>query len=155
MDSLVNLGYLGLFIGSFLASTIVPFSAAAILLGVLVLGGNVYLCLIVATAGNWSGGMVSYFIGWLGRWEWLEKWFKVKRETLEKQKMRIDRWGALLGFFAWLPLVGDGFAIALGFYRVNPLLASMYMLAGRFTHFAVWCWLYVNCAGHLIMWLGL
>lgn len=40
MDSLIDLGYWGLFIGSFLASTIVPFSADLLLIGVLALGGK-------------------------------------------------------------------------------------------------------------------
>ena len=41
MDTLVSLGYWGLFIGSFLASTVIPMSADVLLVGVLTLGGNV------------------------------------------------------------------------------------------------------------------
>ena len=40
MDTLVSLGYWGLFIGSFLASTIIPMSADVLLVGVLALGGT-------------------------------------------------------------------------------------------------------------------
>lgn len=40
MDTLVSLGYWGLFIGSFLASTIIPMSADVLLVGVLALGGE-------------------------------------------------------------------------------------------------------------------
>ena len=84
MDTLVSLGYWGLFIGSFLASTIIPMSADVLLVGVLALGGNVWGCLAIATVGNWLGGLTSYWIGWLGRWDWIERWFKVKREKLEQ-----------------------------------------------------------------------
>ena len=35
MDTLVSLGYWGLFIGSFLASTVIPMSADVLLVGVL------------------------------------------------------------------------------------------------------------------------
>ena len=52
MDTLVSLGYWGLFIGSFLASTIIPMSADVLLVGVLALGGNVWGCLAIATVGN-------------------------------------------------------------------------------------------------------
>ena len=45
MDTLIDLGYWGLFIGSFLASTIIPMSADVLLVGVLTLGGNEWLCL--------------------------------------------------------------------------------------------------------------
>ena len=73
MDSLIDLGYWGLFIGSFLASTLIPMSADVLLVGILALGGNVWACLVIATTGNWLGGLTSYWIGWLGRWEWIER----------------------------------------------------------------------------------
>ena len=105
MDTLVSLGYWGLFIGSFLASTIIPMSADVLLVGVLALGGNVWGCLAIATVGNWLGGLTSYWIGWLGRWDWIERWFKVKREKLEQQKGHVDRYGVWLALFTWLPIV--------------------------------------------------
>ncbi|MGL5682679.1 MAG: YqaA family protein [Marinifilaceae bacterium] len=143
MEWLTQLGYFGLFIGSFLASTVVPFSADVLLVAILALGGNIWVCLLVATAGNWLGGLTSYWIGWLGKWKWIEKWFRVKQEQLEKQKKHIDKYGSLLAFMTWLPLVGDLFAIALGFYRVSPRLSALYMLLGRFFRFAVWTLLYI------------
>ena len=60
MDSLIDLGYWGLFIGSFLASTLIPMSADVLLVGILALGGNVWACLVIATTGNWLGGLTSY-----------------------------------------------------------------------------------------------
>ena len=128
MDTLVSLGYWGLFIGSFLASTIIRMSADVLLVGVLALGGNVWGCLAIATVGNWLGGLTSYWIGWLGRWDWIERWFKVKREKLEQQKGHVDRYGVWLALFTWWPIVGDLFAIALGFYRVRPKMSAFYML---------------------------
>ena len=101
MDSLIDLGYWGLFIGSFLASTIVPFSADLLLIGVLALGGNVWGCLLIATVGNWLGGLTSYWIGWLGKWKWLERWFNnypVKRAVLINTDMV---WLFLPGYPLW------------------------------------------------------
>lgn len=146
METLIELGYWGLFIGSFLASTIIPMSADILLIGILALGGNVWLCLIIATLGNWLGGLTSYWIGYIGRWEWIERWFKVKQEQLEKQKSKIDRFGALLAFLTWLPIVGDLFAIALGFYKISPVTSAIYMLTGRFLRFLVWTLLYLKYA---------
>ena len=121
MEWLLDLGYFGLFIGALLAATIIPFSSDFLLVGMLAAGGNVVVTVIVASLGNWAGGMISYWMGHAGRWEWIERWFKVKPETLEKQKSRIDRWGAWLAFLSWLPLVGDLFALGLGFYKVNQI----------------------------------
>ena len=144
MESLIDLGYWGLFIGSFLASTVIPMSADILLIGILALGGNIWWCLGIATIGNWLGGLTSYWIGWLGKWEWLERWFKVKEEQLARQKSKIDRYGPLLAFFTWLPLIGDLFAIALGFYKISPKLSALYMLIGRFLRFLVWTLLYIQ-----------
>lgn len=138
MEWLLDLGYFGLFIGSLLAATIIPFSSDFLLIGMLAAGGNVVLTVIVASLGNWTGGMISYWMGHAGRWEWIERWFKVKPETLEKQKTRIDRWGAWLAFLSWLPLVGDLFALGLGFYKVNPWQVALFMLIGKTARFVGW-----------------
>ena len=135
-------GVWGLFLGSFLAATVVPFSSDALLVGMLVAGCDPVECLVSATIGNWLGGLTSFGIGWLGRWEWIERWFHVKRETLEKQHDRIDRWGAWLALLTWLPIVGDLFAIALGFYKVSPVKSAIFMFIGKALRFMMWAGLY-------------
>ena len=152
-DWLIHLGYWGLFLGSFLASTIIPFSADILLVGVLAIGGDPWVSLVVATLGNWLGGMTSYGIGWLGKWEWIEKWFKVSKEKLLAQKEVISKWGALLALFAWLPIVGDVFAIGLGFYKVKPGWSALFMLIGRFARFLIWILLYLQWGEQFIDWI--
>ncbi len=137
---LLDLGYLGLFLGSFLAATIVPFSADVLLIGMLVAGGSPWLVIGIATAGNFIGGLTSYGVGRIGKWEWIEK-LGVKAETLEKHKAKVDRWGAWLALLSWVPFVGDIFAVALGFYRTKFLPSAVFMLIGK--------------AGRFIMWYGL
>ena len=153
MESLVDWGYAGLFLGSFLASTVVPMSADLLLVGVLALGADVWICFAVATLGNWLGGLTSYAIGWLGRWDWIQRWFRVTRERLEAQRHRVRRLGPWLALLTWLPLVGDLFAIALGFYRVSPRLCALYMLLGRAARFLAWVLLYLAYADRFILWL--
>lgn len=138
MGGLEGLGLVGLFIGSFLASTIVPFSSDVLFIGILATGISPVACLIVATIGNWFGGITSYAVGHIGKWEWIEKWFHVKEETLVKQKENISKYGPPLGLVSWLPIVGDLFAIGMGFYRINFWKCSIYMLIGRFLRFLVW-----------------
>jgi membrane protein YqaA with SNARE-associated domain len=142
LDFLQAYGVCGLFLGSFLAATVVPLYSDALYLGVLYAGCNPISCLIAATLGNWLGGLTSYGIGWVGRWEWIERWLHVKREKLEQQRSRIDRWGIWLAFFTWLPFVGDLFAIALGFYRISPIKCALLMLLGKFLRFLGWTFLF-------------
>lgn len=124
--------------GSFLAATVVPFSSDALYVGILMAGVNPLSCFVAGSLGNWLGGITSFGIGWLGKWSWIEKWFHVKRETLEKQKGKIDKWGPLLALMTWLPFVGDVFAIGLGFYRLTPWKCFLWMLIGKAARFAIW-----------------
>ena len=138
MFDLESLGLLGLFIGTFLAATILPFSSDALYIAVLAATKDPIGCLAVGTVGNWLGSVVTYWIGWIGRWEWIEKWFKVKRETLEKQKVKIDKYGVWLALLAWILIIGDVIAIALGFYRTRPWATMFLLLVGKFARFLLW-----------------
>ena len=142
MFDLESLGLLGLFIGTFLAATILPFSSDALYIAVLAATKDPIGCLAVGTVGNWLGSVVTYWMGWIGRWEWIEKWFKVKRETLEKQKVRIDKYGVWLALLAWIPIIGDVIAIALGFYRTRPWATMFLLLVGKFARFLLWNLIY-------------
>lgn len=135
---LASLGLLGLFIGTFLAATVLPFSSDALYLAVLAATGDTVGCLVVGTLGNWLGSVVTYWMGWIAKWEWLQKWFKVKPETLQKQKAYVDKYGVWLALACWVPIAGDLFAIALGFYKCRPTWTIILMLVGKFARFLVW-----------------
>ena len=143
MECLQELGYIGLFIGCFLAATVIPFSAEILLIGMLVAGGDPLTTFLTATSGNSLGSLTSYGIGYLGKWEWIEKWFHVSREKLERQKSKIDRYGPLLAMLCWLPFIGDVFAIGLGFYRLNFVKCFIFIVLGKALRFGVWVVLYV------------
>ena len=143
MEWLLDLGYIGLFIGTFVAATIVPFSSDVLLLGMLAAGGDVWLCVTVATLGNWTGGLTSYWLGWLGKWEWIEKYMRVRHETLARHKNKVDRFGAWLALSTWLPFIGDVFAIALGFYKTDFRKSAVLMLIGKGARFVIWALLFI------------
>jgi len=131
-------GLWGLFIGTFLSATVVPFSADVLYITMLQMTSNPWACLAVAVAGNWLGNLTTFGLGWIGRWDWIEKLFKVNREKLEKQKVYFDKYGIWLALVSWFPFVGDVFSIALGFYKTNPWLTSLLFLVGRTLRFLVW-----------------
>lgn len=146
VEFLLQWGYLGLFIGAFLAATIIPFSSDVLLVGFLAIGAKPVLAVAVATLGNWTGGLTSYWLGRLGKWEWLEKYFKIKHERVVKLKCRVDKYGSLLALVSWLPVVGDLIAIALGFFRVHFGKSAVFMLIGKCARFVMWALLF--------LWLG-
>lgn len=130
-------GLLGLFIGSFLASTVLPFPSEALLVANIALGNDVWLCVLLASVGNTLGGMTSFWLGRLGKWQWLEKWFKVKKEKIVAVQQKVNRFKSVAAFFSWLPVVGDLIAIALGFMKISPWKSCLYMAIGRFARFCV------------------
>ncbi|MFL3022624.1 MAG: YqaA family protein [Cytophagales bacterium] len=138
MENLAEWGYIGLFIASFLAATIIPFSSELVLSILIANNYDLTTSLIVASIGNWMGGLSSYLIGRLGSWDTIEKYLRVKRDKILLWKKKIDSWGGLLAFLCWLPFVGDPIAIALGFFRTNILTVAIFMLVGKFVRYFVW-----------------
>ena len=137
MENLINLGYVGLFIASFLAATIVPVSSEIVLSALIALKFDVWTCIIVATLGNFLGGITTYGLGYLGKWKWIEKWFKKSKEDIEKFQHKIKKIGIIAAAFTWLPIIGDLIALALGFLRFKPTPVFIMMLIGRFGRFVI------------------
>lgn len=135
------LGYGGLFLGSFLASTILPVSSEAVLAAMVIGGFDPIACVMVASAGNSLGGMTSYFMGYVGKWAWLERLFARNKDKVVKVKTWVDRYGSRAALLCWLPVVGDPLAVALGFVRSPVWQVGFYMTVGKFLRYAVWVWL--------------
>jgi len=135
---LENLGLFGLFIGTFLAATVLPFSSDALYVAVLLATKEPVACLLVGTLGNWLGSVTTYWLGRLTKWEWIERTFNVKPETLEKQKARIDKYGVWVALISWIPIIGDVIALALGFFKSPAVWTTFLLLVGKFARFAVW-----------------
>lgn len=77
-------GYFGLFIAAFLAGSIIPFSSEAVLGLLLIAGYDSWGCVFSATLGNWLGGVTCYYIGYLGKTEWIHTYLKIPEEKLSK-----------------------------------------------------------------------
>jgi len=147
METLIEWGYLGLFIATFLAGSILPFSSELVLSGLLAVGSNSTGCLLAATAGNFLGGMTCYWIGHLGKIEWIEKYLKVDETKLKKALGFLHGKGALMAFFTFVPFVGDLLAIGLGYMRANVWITSISMLVGKFIRYLVWIYVTYGVIG--------
>ncbi len=141
MEFLYEYGLWGLLAASFLAATLIPFSSDALLVVMVAKGFDMTSCIAVATLGNWLGGMSGYLLGYLGKWDWIEKYLRVKKEKIEYWHNRLEKRGAIFAFFSWLPLVGDIFAVGLGVLRANWKITAVAMLAGKFLRYLAWGWL--------------
>lgn len=137
LDGFLEYGYAGLFLASFLAATILPFGSEFVFAGLLAAGMDGWTCVIIASVGNWMGGMTNYYLGKLGKIAWIEKYLKVKKEKIDKMQRWLEGKGAAMGFFSFLPVIGDLIALSLGFMRSNVYIVSSSMLAGKFIRYVL------------------
>ncbi|WP_010664797.1 YqaA family protein [Marinilabilia salmonicolor] len=134
----IDLGYLGLFLASFLAATILPFSSEFVLSGLLAAGGDPVLSLATATLGNWLGGLTSFWIGWIGKFEWIEKYLRIPRDKLETWHRKVAGKEWWISLFCWLPGVGDIIAVILGLLKSNFWVSAIGMFVGKALRYVVW-----------------
>lgn len=130
-----SLGLPGLFLASFLAATILPFSSEA-LLAAMALGPWSWTALwLTASIGNALGGMSSYGLGRLGR---RLTWRGVSAGDRDAAWVaRTRRWGPWAALLTWLPVVGDAIAVALGVVRAPWAPTALLMFVGKAARYAV------------------
>ena len=140
MDGLILLlesyGNWGMFIAAFIAGSFLPWSSEAIMLAMLAAGLDPLELFFYATAGNVLGSMFNYWVGTLGRIDWIERYLHVKKEKLEKTQRFMAGHGAWIGFFTFLPVIGTARAIALGLMRANVYISFISILLGKAARYA-------------------
>ncbi len=127
---LMEWGCWGLFLSAFIAGSILPFSSEVVMLGLIHMGADPLLCLLSASAGNTLGGVTCYWIGSMGRPEWISK-LGIKPQQLDRARHFLEGRGALMGFFAFLPTIGEAIAVVLGLMRSNRWLTFGAMFVGK------------------------
>lgn len=133
---LIEWGYWGLFLSALVAGSILPFSSEAVLIVLVRMGLDPVGCLAAASLGNTLGGMTCYWIGTLGRTEWIARLGVSTRQLARARKFLSGR-GALMGFFGFLPAMGEAIAVLLGLMRSNVWITAVAMFAGKALRYVV------------------
>ena len=92
---------------------------------------------VYGTIGNVGGSMFNYYIGSLGKIEWIEKYLHVKKSSLEKAEKFMDGRGAWMGFFAFLPFIGSAITILLGYSRANKAISLLSITTGKLLRYII------------------
>ena len=112
--------YLSLFVISFLAATILPFSSELTLAGLMATSSyDNSLLLIVASFGNVLGSVVNWILGFYSRNLAIKKWFPFKETQIERSSKWFNKFGRWSLLFAWVPIIGDPLTLAAGLLRVK------------------------------------
>jgi membrane protein YqaA with SNARE-associated domain len=131
MDVLAEYGYIGLFIASFLAATILPFSSEVVLIFLLLNNHDPFLSITVATAGNVLGSVVNYALGFRGSFLIMEKLLRLSQQEIARYEQRFKKYGVFSLLFAWVPIIGDPLTVAAGVLKVNIYLFLSLVTAGK------------------------
>lgn len=133
----VDWGYVGMFLAALAAGSIIPIGSEVVF--VLLAGMNLSPVglILAATAGNALGGMTCYWVGMLGKREWIHRYLGVSDEKLERATRFLKGRGAWMAFFAFLPYVGEAIAVVLGLMRSNMLLTAVAMTLGKMVRYGV------------------
>ena len=129
-------GYLGLFLAAALAASIVPFPSELIF-AFCVTRLDPVLCVVSATLGNVLGGITLYWMGMLGKVEWLSKCHFVKYERVRRMRYWMRHKGAPIAFFGFLPAIGQAIIIVLGMMRCNIYRVTFFMALGKCSRYIV------------------
>jgi len=131
----LSLGYPGVFLVSFIASTLIPFSNEVVVMAMPALGYDIWLTTLWATAGGYLGSLLNYWVGFKGTDFLFARWIKVKPERWQQAERIFQRWGNGTLFFVWLPFIGDPLAVVAGAFKVDWRVFSFWVITGKALRF--------------------
>ena len=141
LDSLIPIlqsyGFWGMFIAAFVAGSVFPWSSEAIMLGLMAAGLDPVGLVVYGSAGNVLGSMFNYWVGHLGRLDWIERYLHVKKENLDKARRFMGGHVAWIGFFAFLPIIGSAITILLGLMRANLFITVLSITLGKVIRYSL------------------
>lgn len=130
-DILLGYGYWGMLLAAFLAGSFFPFSSEAVMLALLAAGLEPWPLVVYGTIGNVVGSAVNYGVGRMGRLDWIERYLHISQQSMQRAEAFMAGRGALMGFFAFLPVLGSAITILLGLMRANIPLSFLSITAGK------------------------
>jgi membrane protein YqaA with SNARE-associated domain len=132
-------GFVGLFVASFLAATLLPGGSEFVLIAVLHKHPDaVVQAVAVATLGNTLGGTTSYLIGRMIP-------NRAQGKAHGKAIIYLHKYGYWALLFSWVPLFGDALCVAAGWLRFNPWVSLLLFAIGKLFRYVLvaggWTWI--------------
>jgi len=137
MEYFTELGYLGLFLSSFLAATILPLSSEVVLTALLLTDLPPIALVVIATTGNVLGSLTNYALGYWVSLEVIKKWLKISEEHFVQAEKRFVKYGLFSLCFAWVPIIGDPLTLIAGVLRIRLLWFIILVTAGKLMRYMV------------------
>jgi membrane protein YqaA with SNARE-associated domain len=137
VSDLAVYGYAGLFLASFLASTVLPLGSEALLLLLINEGFDPMALVIVASLGNYGGACTTYYIGLVGRKDLVEKYLSISQQHLNNAEKWFKKYGVYSLLFTWIPLIGDAITAMGGIMKLDFKIFSIFVFLGKLLRYVV------------------
>ena len=132
-------GLWAIFTSSFLAATLLPGGSEIVLYGALKLHPETKWAAIgIATLGNTLGALTSYAIGRLippAKPLTGGEPSPGERTPPRKGIAMLQRYGSAALLLSWVPFIGDPLCVAAGWLRMNAMLATLFIAAGKLARY--------------------
>lgn len=132
--ALPQYGLVTVFLMSTLSATLLPMASVPVVFGLIKLNPELFWpAILVATAGNTAGGVISYWMGY-GAEKAYEK--IARRKPHEGRALEwLHRWGPRACLLSWLPFVGDPLCTVAGWLKLPFWPCTVYMAIGKFLRY--------------------
>ena len=133
--ALPQYGLSTVFVVAFVSATLLPLGSEPAVFGLLKLNPDLFWpAILVATAGNTLGGMLSWWMG-LGAHHVVDQYRHSATHLRALDWLR--RIGPPACFVSFLPIIGDPLCAVAGWLRLPLLPCAAWMLAGKFARYLV------------------
>lgn len=135
--ALPQYGLVTVFLISLLSATLLPMASVPVVFGLVKLSPELFWpALLVATAGNTAGGVITYWMGYGA--ERVYERVAPKEGTQRRALAWLERWGPPACLLSWLPFVGDPLCAVAGWLRLPFWPCTAYMAIGKFLRYLVY-----------------
>ena len=132
--ALPEYGLSTVFVVSLISATLLPMASVPVVFGLVKVNPDLFWpALVVATAGNTLGGVISYWMGYGAELAY-EKVSRHKPATVHALDW-LRRWGPRACLLSWLPVVGDPLCAVAGWLRLPFWPCTIYMAIGKFLRY--------------------
>jgi len=131
--ALPQFGLSTVFVVAFVSATLLPMGSEPAVFGLVKLNPELFWpAILVATAGNTLGGMVSWWMGY-GAERVVER---ARQRPVEHRALSwLQRFGPKACLLSWLPVVGDPLCAVAGWLRLPFWPCVLYMAIGKFARY--------------------
>ena len=131
--SLPEYGLSTLFVIAFISATLLPLGSEPAVFGLIKLNPELFWpAILVATAGNTLGGMLSWAMG-RGAHQLVDR---ERGQALHVRALGwLERFGPRACLLSWLPVVGDPLCAVAGWLKFPALPCAFYMALGKFLRY--------------------